>query len=779
MPGSLSFASPGLLALCACALLPLIVHLLGRRARRPIPFAALAFLMRSQARTSRALRLRKILIFCARTLLLAAIPLALAQPFLTEGGKNPAAQSGPTATVIAVDTSLSMRAVDARGEDSAAAAQKLALRYLQSLPSGDPAAVLSCDPDSTAPESFSFDRAASEEALRSLSPGWKHQSLDDCLARAGSLLEKSALPAKRVVLASDFAQTAFHTSGEALSAGVPPDTEWVLLDAALPAVEAVNAAVTSLAVTPIPSHGGRAFRFSATIRNFSDVPVRDGTLSLRIGQETAAKSFFDLEPGGTAVRTLTHRFAAPGDYSGQVSIGPDALEADNTFFFTLGVPRKPTVLIVNGSPSADRLQDEAFFVQAALDAPMGGIQASQCDSLSTRLDDLKNFDALFLLNLSAAGVTDEEAEAVREFVRGGGGLFLSLGDRIDADAFNARWGSLSPRQLRLVKTSVPPQPHAAPASSGSSGNPGKRSRQAARLAHIDVSHPALDVFAREDGEGLRTARFFRYFLTENVQSANTQGSAAPEDADSTGGRILAAFEDGAPAFIAGNFGKGRVLLFTSSVDRSWTDFPIRTGFLPLMQRVAAFLARSLEDLHPAPVRTGEALTFPASAAMQAREVILPDGTKMPLAPTPAASQDADKAGSRLEDAPMPGIYLALGEAIGQAVALDDGRDEGLLPGQQSGQRPNVNDSGAGAAKHAAAMRLPGLDAAVNVDVRESDLRKMPADALQRLLGDGKVTRLSSRNSRGMSSDVSGLPPSAILLLIAFLCFAAECLLMKR
>ena len=96
-----------------------------------------------------------------------------------------------------------------------------------------------------------------EEALRSLSPGWKHQSLDDCLARAGSLLEKSALPAKRVVLASDFAQTAFHTSGEALSAGVPPDTEWVLLDAALPAVEAVNAAVTSLAVTPIPSHGPR------------------------------------------------------------------------------------------------------------------------------------------------------------------------------------------------------------------------------------------------------------------------------------------------------------------------------------------------------------------------------------------------------------------------------------------------------------------------------------------------------------------------------------------
>ena len=770
MPGPLSFESPGLLVLAACALLPLAVHLLGRRAKRPLPFAALSFLLRSQANASRTLRLRKILLFCARTLLLAAIPLALAKPFLAESVHAPAtAQHGPTATVIAVDTSLSMRAAGANGEDSASTARRLALRYLQSLPDQDPVAVLDCAPGSPAPETPSFDRAEAEEALRTISPGWKHQPLEDCLSRAGALLERSALTSKRLAVASDFARTSLRLTadGTPLTAGIPPETEWVLLDASLPPDEAANLAVTRLTIAPVQAPGGRTFRFSAAIQNFSQRPIRDGVLSLRIGGETVAKSFFDLEPGGSAVRTLTHRFAAPGDYSGQVSIGPDALEADNTFFFTLGVPRKPSVLIVNGSPSPDRLQDEAFFVQAALDAPLGGIQAAQCDALSARLGDLDHFDAVFLLN--AGSVTEREAEAVKAFVRSGGGLFISLGDHIDADAFNERWDSLSPRQLRLVKTAEAQQ--TAPGS--------QNGRQATRLAHIDVSHPALDVFAKEDGEGLRTARFFRYFLTENVrggpsaQSANAGEGQAPEQT-APGGRILAAFEDGAPAFIAGEYGQGRVLLFTSSVDRSWTDFPIRTGFLPLMQRVAAFLARSLEDLHPAPVHTGEPLILPAAASALAREALLPDGTRAPLT-SPTSAQNAEQGLLRLEDTPQPGVYRLYGQpqGPGRTAAPRRGERETALP------QDEAEDADSRALERSPLVWLPRLDAAVNVDIQESDLTKIPLEHLQQILGSDKVTQLSSRNPDRSPSRSHGLPPTSALLLLAALCFAAECLLIKR
>ena len=59
--------------------------------------------------------------------------------------------------------------------------------------------------------------------------------------------------------------------------------------------------------------------------------------------------------------------------------------------------------------------------------------------------------------------------------------------------------------------------------------------------------------------------------------------------------MLATYEDGAPAVAVARRGKGRVALFTSTVDRDWSDFAIRTSFLPLMQRSAAYLAGALEE----------------------------------------------------------------------------------------------------------------------------------------------------------------------------------------
>ena len=36
-------------------------------------------------------------------------------------------------------------------------------------------------------------------------------------------------------------------------------------------------------------------------------------------------------------------------------------------------------------------------------------------------------------------------------------------------------------------------------------------------------------------------------------------------------------------------GKGRVMLFASSCDRSWTNFPIRPAYLPWARQLAAYL----------------------------------------------------------------------------------------------------------------------------------------------------------------------------------------------
>src|SRR6476619_4740960 len=110
----MTFAHPLLLWGCLGAFIPLLVHLFDRRRPRPHPFGAISFVLKSQKRTASRLRLRRLLLYILRTLILLAVPIALARPELTKTGAV-SSGLGPMATVIVLDDSLSMRWRDTRG----------------------------------------------------------------------------------------------------------------------------------------------------------------------------------------------------------------------------------------------------------------------------------------------------------------------------------------------------------------------------------------------------------------------------------------------------------------------------------------------------------------------------------------------------------------------------------------------------------------------------------------------------------------------------------------
>jgi hypothetical protein len=93
-------------------------------------------------------------------------------------------------------------------------------------------------------------------------------------------------------------------------------------------------------------------------------------------------------------------------------------------------------------------------------------------------------------------------------------------------------------------------------------------------------------------------------------------------------RVLAGFDDGSPALVEARRGKGRVLLFTSSADRDWTDWPIRTSWLPAIQRFAGFLAGGLEERRDAPVGVGEARRLALEEGEALSAIVGPDGREL-------------------------------------------------------------------------------------------------------------------------------------------------------
>jgi hypothetical protein len=107
-----SFLHPALFAAGAAAVaIPIIIHLLMRRRRRPIEWAAMRFLLEAYRKHKRRLRLEQWLLLATRCLIIALLGAALARPFF---GDANAGGSGPETVYLLIDNSLTASAESER-----------------------------------------------------------------------------------------------------------------------------------------------------------------------------------------------------------------------------------------------------------------------------------------------------------------------------------------------------------------------------------------------------------------------------------------------------------------------------------------------------------------------------------------------------------------------------------------------------------------------------------------------------------------------------------------
>jgi hypothetical protein len=590
---NLGFLNPLLLWGLAAAAIPVVIHLFFRRRPRPTPFPAIDFILRARRETERRLRLKKLLLFTARTLVLAAIAAALARPLLEEPGTAAAVvPQGPAATAIVLDASGSMRyRLDGKALFERARAD--ALGALLALGAEEPATAVVCGATPPVAEAPTFDRGAVRRLLERAEAEAGHSDLNGCFAAAARSLSEAAGQeglAKRIVIATDLAASAWRLD-------VPPATvetskgrvrpEVTVLDAARGA-PLPNAAVLALDADPDPAAGPRGYRITAHLANYAKEPLKDAPLQLVVGTgkdaRTPIRAFADVPPNGVARKQLSHSFAAGGPTVVQVALPEDPLHEDDVRTAALVVPREVRVLVVDGAPSPVRYRDEAYFVDSALASPASPVRPTLVDAEAFPREDLSRYDVVFLLNVRSVGTAAE----LTRFVERGGGLFLAMGDQVDPEEWTKELEALLPMPLHVVKTAT--------RSGAARGEPAEGRAGAARFAEVAWDHPALSVFTGDAREGFLGVRTSRYVL------------AKPRASGDRSARVLASFDDGAPALVESRVGKGRVLLFTSTADRDWTDWPIRTSFLPAMQRFAGWLAGGLDDRKEATVAVGEART---------------------------------------------------------------------------------------------------------------------------------------------------------------------------
>lgn len=546
---------PALLFGTALAVVPLFVHLVGRHRAARVPFAALDFLLLANKRLARRLRFRQALLLLLRTALVVALALMMAKPVWEATAELPLLHAGWPSVVLIVDDTPSMQRVAGRNT-LLARAQQRARELLQSTTVGSAVAVLSVVDPSGPLAALSRDRRRVWAAVDRLRAGYRHATLGPALDQALRLLQDAGAARGLVVVLSDLAA---HGLPRALPAW-PPGVALQPIDVAAGLPHA-NRAVVELSAAPSGAPGRRSMRFSARVCNFAAAPTRT-PVYLAVGERRLAQGELSLSAGGCAYQHFQHSFAVGGVHEVTVSLAPDALAFDDVRYLRAEVAGEVRLLLVNGAPAAIRQQDELFYLQSALAVESGDRQrllarAVRSDDFDPR--QLSGFDGVALCNVRA--LAPAQVAALERYVAAGGGLLLTVGDAVDAERYNAILGRLLPQPLRGVTST----------DADRASNLG--------LGALDANHPLGASLASEaGGAGLARVRVKRAMRLEP--------SARGER------RVVLRYDDGSPALVEAAHGAGRVLLWTTTIDRDWTDLPIRPGFLPLMQQLVRYLGRA-------------------------------------------------------------------------------------------------------------------------------------------------------------------------------------------
>ena len=614
--------SAALATAIGAAAVPVLIHLINRKRFRVVRWAAMRFVLEAERESLRRIRVQQILLLVVRSSVLIALALAMASAmpwaddlvwrrFFPDRAPVVSATSRRTHRILVLDGSFSM-AAKAAGRSCFERAQAAAIRVLEESPAGDGFNVLlmAQSPRRVVPRA-SDDARAVEREIEALRLPHGNADVLASLNAIDDMLRHSAdrFDSKEVYFFTDLGRSTWTSSALTDRASalqkIQAQARVVFVDTGQEGLD--NVAVTSVVATDPPAIVARPVNIAAELHNYGTQPRRQLRVELHVGRGRSVASdpdfalrlvqeqTIDLAPGETATAVFSHRFDAPGEYAVQVRSESDSLELDDVRTAILSVRDSVPVLLVNGKPAAERDEQATEWIRDALNPfPTGtvseflGIQPRTLSDTSfadAGLAELTNADCVFLCDVPRLGRS--AVRRLETYLGQGGGVVLCLGPDVDLEAYNQllyRNGEgFLPARLLGYRDSA-----------GSSFF----SFQADDDAY---HHALLTAFSADrDRSSLTNVRFHKYvraalpahsqgrpilsfapWSLAGTQSLTPSSPAGPPAPPGTASR-------NDPAVVVAPFGKGRVILITSTADMDWGTWPASPSFPAFVQESLRF-----------------------------------------------------------------------------------------------------------------------------------------------------------------------------------------------
>lgn len=572
------FLHPILLGIgAACVAIPIVIHLLMRRRRKPVRWAAMRFLLEAYKQRQRRVKLEQLLLLAARCLLIALIALAIGRPMFGRAG---VLGSGSSDVYLLVDTSLASAIAGESGESELAISVDRALALLDRLDGtrGDRAALITLGgPAEAIVMPPTRDLPLVERRLRSLQPTDSQMDLPGGMALIPKMeTDDEATPPVVAVL------SAFREGSVGRAPGLGMLGAGVTLIAEAPTVEPLgNIGLDGLdLLRPVVITGGSDEQIAgaaqvrahlvrsgvgfdraalSTVRVFAQregTPREIGSAVVRwTPGQTEAQSTIDIDLTG---------LGAAGRLVLRAEIDRDANERDNTAWAVLDVREQLRVAVLGTRRFGTRPRITEFtpsdWLRLALE-PIGEtngrrggaqIEVEVLDAARLESGDLAGFDAVVVAE--PGRVRPEGWASLGTFRERGGAIVLTASPTPGAQL----WTEDATSALGLDWTIE--------------REPTTLEEQYRKLTAPPIDGDDLLWFLRGELAA----------LAETVSIERTLGGVVGDTSE-----VLLATSDSTPVLVASKpgAGAGLVVLLTTAIDLQWTDLPARPLMVPLMQEI--------------------------------------------------------------------------------------------------------------------------------------------------------------------------------------------------
>lgn len=531
----MTFLTPAFFLGLGALAIPVLIHLIQREKKRVIEFPSLMFVRRIPYQSVRRRRIRHWFLLLLRAAAIALIVLAFTRPFRLQGSNAVVANGGARDVVILLDQSASMGYGDHFDK-----AKEAARRIVRGMSAEDRATLVLFAKNAEENMRATSDRARLEGAINAAKVTAGATRFGPALKLADSILSRSPMKRRDAILISDFQKTGWSGSEDARF----PDGMGL-------STVSVGSATTNLSVPSVTfgrTHfsGQERVAVTAGLSNKGDAALKDVPVALTVDGHEIETLTATVPPHASTSVTFTQFTLSGSNVRGFVKAGSDPMPADNTFNFVL-TPSEPVSLLVvdSGQP------DASLYLSRALS--IGTAPTFQVDVMSAARVAPTSFDKRAVVILNDTMFPPAAAGGVlKRFVERGGGLLVVAGDHTtwsttDAELLPGRLGSAVDR---------------------TGGLPGS-------LGYLDYSHQVFELFKAPRSGDFSAAHIFRYRAIDT----------------SEGDRVIARYDDGGVAASERKVGQGRVILWTSTLDDSFTDIGVKPVFLPLVHQLVRYVAQ--------------------------------------------------------------------------------------------------------------------------------------------------------------------------------------------